>query len=368
MTKCVFIGEAWGEEEAKYESPFVGTAGQELARILSKSGFPIESPQNKYCSPLTMMSKWKKFPYPLLNVFNQRPSYNSNNIQLLYAKPRDGIPIDKTLPERAFNNTIHYVRADKAHHVHKLHSDLQLLSPNLIITLGATACWALGLGEQIGKLRGFVHETSYGKVFPTYHPAAILYKWKLRAPTLLDLAKARREMASPKINNSYREIWTEPTITDLWQWWHIYGSKSDLLAIDIETIRRSQISEVGFASDPNHALHIPFCWEEKDNNHKKIYRGWWPSIDEEVQAWKFVKHVCESPIPKIGQNLKYDVYWLAKEMGIAICNWQHDTMVAAHCWQPELGKSLYDLGSYFLDNELSWKSIRKESQKDKDND
>ena len=366
MTKCVFIGESWGEDEALYEIPFIGSAGQEFSRMLAKAGFPIESPGYKYCSPMTMITKWSTFPYPLLNVFNERPGKESNNVELFYARPRDDKEVDRSLPQRRFGNSTHFVLAAKANHVRRLHTTLRNLQPNLIVALGATACWALGLGAGIGKVRGFVHETPYGKVLPIYHPSYILKKWKERGLTIMDLAKARRELQFPGFRLVNREIWTEPTIDDLWSWWETYGQHSKLLAIDIETLKRQQISEVGFASDNQHALHIPFCWEDRDNG-QKIYKQWWQTAKEETQAWEFVKHVCKSPVPKIGQNTQYDIYWLAKEMNIAVNNWQHDTMVAAHAWQPELGKSLYDLGALFLD-EKSWKSIRKESMKEKDND
>jgi len=49
-------------------------------------------------------------------------------------------------------------------------------------------------------------------------------------------------------------------------------------------------------------------------------------------------------------------------MGIVVENYRYDTMQAAHALWPEMGKSLYDLGATFLD-EVSWKSIRKDSSK-----
>jgi hypothetical protein len=85
-----------------------------------------------------------------------------------------------------------------------------------------------------------------------------------------------------------------------------------------------------------------------------------------LAAWDFVKMVCESDIPKIGQNVvQYDSYWLAKEFGIALKNVAEDTMTLSHAWQPELEKSLGFLGSIFLD-ERSWKSIRNDTSKQND--
>jgi len=362
--KCIFVGKAWGESEADFKVPFIGADGQELFRMLGLTGFHSAPLPPYYVSALTMINQWSTFSYPILNVFNERPGKESNNVKLFYAHRKSEVPLDRSFGSRKFGSANYFVRADKAHHIQKLHKTIRQKKPNLIVALGATACWALGLGAAIGKLRGFVHETPYGKVLPTYHPFAILSNWSLRASSLLDLSKARREMQYPGVRTIEREIWTELTIPDLWDWWENYGSKSPLLAIDIETIRNQQISEVGFASDNKHALHIPFVWEDRSTT-PKVYRQWWRKPQDEVKAWEFVRHVLNSPIPKIGQNFKYDAYWLIKEFGFNIRNWQHDTMVATHAWQPELGKGLYDLGAMFLD-EKSWKFIRKDTGKQDD--
>jgi uracil-DNA glycosylase len=356
VTSIVFIGEAHGEHEAQIGSPFVGPAGQELFRLLCDAGFPLEPLRKNYISPHSMSRIWKRSGIPLLNVFNTRPE--NNNVELFYAGRTESI--DDSLPRRRFGSSYKWVRTEQAGDVRELLATLDTLHPNLIVPLGSTATWALGMGAAIGKLRGFVHKHDLGKVLPTYHPSAVLRNWSNRVPTLFDLYKARRESAFPEIRLVDREIWTEPTIADLWTWWEQHGSKSKLLALDIETLKAVQVSEVGFASDPHHALHIPFAWKAG-----KQYRSWWPDTKTEVEAWKFVKHVCTSPIPKIGQNgANYDCFMLAKCMGIVVKNYQHDTMQAAHALWPELGKSLRDLGAIFLD-EMSWKSIRADSDKTK---
>lgn len=354
-TPIVLIGEAWGEHEANYERPFVGPAGAELYRMLKHAGFPGEPLDYRFSSPITMLARWREMGIPLLNVFNARPK--DNNIEEFY----DRKGVDKNLPSRKFGSSVKWVREDKAHHIHQLYSDLATLKPNLIVPLGATACWALLLGAGITSLRGNLAVTPWGKVLPTYHPAAVLRKWSLRPTTVLDLYKARREMASPDCSFTPREIWAEPSISDLWLWWEQHGSKSKLLAFDIETLRQQQISEVGFAASSTNGIHIPFCWKEG-----REYKSYWPTVSDEVEAIKFCAHVLDSPIPKIAQNgVQYDCYWLAKEWGISVRNFQHDTMVMAHCWQPELPKSLEFLGSVFLD-ERSWKQIRHNTDKDND--
>lgn len=359
-TSIVLVGEAYGEHEAQIGSPFVGQAGQELYRLLCDAGFPLEPLRKNYISPHSMSMIWSRAPVTLLNVFNSRPE--NNNIELYYGGR--SASIDDTLPRRRFGSSFKWVLSEHSTSIRKLLDNLSRLRPNLIVPLGTTATWALGMGAGIGKLRGFVHKHELGKVLPTYHPSAVLRNWSLRVPTLFDLFKARREAAFPEIRLVEREIWTEPTIADLWAWWGQHGKHSKLLALDIETLKGTQITEVGFASDSTHALHIPFCWKDG-----KTYKQWWKDTRTEVQAWKFVQHVCNSSVPKIGQNgASYDCFMLLKCMNIIVENYQHDTMQAAHAWMPELGKSLYDLGAIFL-NEADWKNIRKDTHKlGKDND
>ena len=354
MTKIVFCGESWGESEARLQSPFVGAAGQELFRLLHGAGYPVSFLPYTFNSPVRMMNLWEKSGIVLLNVFNARPP--DNEVEFFYTREQS-----TSFPARRFDNKIHYVKPEYESHVKLLHDTLQQLKPNCIVALGNTALWALGLPATISKMRGNVVESSFGKVLATYHPASVLRKWNQRVITILDLHKALRESESPSISTLAREIWTRPSLEDLSRWWEFYGVSCKLLAFDIETINNRQISEISFASDSTHAIHIPFFYKES-----KQYINYWPNTQEEFSAWRFVKMVLESDIPKIGQNcIQYDTYWLLKEMNITVKNIQHDTMQLAHCWQPELEKSLGFLGSIFLD-ERSWKGIRHETNKQND--
>lgn len=352
--KIVFVGEAWGSQEALLQSPFVGPSGCELYRMLHAAGYPVPFLPYQFNSPVRMLNNWSKFPYPLLNVFNAHPP--ENNIEFFYQREPT-----HAFPSRRFDNRIHYVKPEYESHVTQLHIDLQTLAPNVIVALGNTALWALNLPVTISKLRGNVVESPFGKVVPTYHPASVLRNWSQRVVTILDLHKALRESKSPLVSTPAREIWTRPSIDDLYLWWELYGKAAPLLAFDIETILNQQISEISFASDSTHALHIPFFYKEN-----KRYVNWWPDAASEVNAWKFVKMVLESEVPKIGQNCtQYDCYWLLKEMNIAVKNIRHDTMQLSHAWALELEKSLGFLGSIFLD-ERSWKGIRTETNKQND--
>jgi uracil-DNA glycosylase len=353
----LFLTEYYSQQEAQYQMPFVGSDGQEFFRILHQAGWHGTPLAYNYISAMTMWNKWRSFPHKLLPVFPIQPE--KNDVGFFYGT-RDE-KVDRTFPVRKFGASNHYVRDIYVEQLNALRTEITNLQPNLIIACGSTATWFLGLGTAISNLRGFIHSTPYGKVLPIHSPSAVLKNWTLRAPTLLDLIKARRESTYPDIRVPSREIWTEPTIDDLWSWWELHGSKAELIAFDIETLKKKVISEISFASGPSHALHIPFIWQEG-----KEFKTWWPDVKTETEAWKFVKHVLESDIPKLGQNVvQYDTYWLVKQMNIVPKNILHDTMIASHAWQPELEKSLRFLGSIFL-TDASWKSIRHETNKQDD--
>jgi len=355
-TRLVIVGEAYGEQEAFAGESFVGSAGQELSRMLAQAGYGNDLLPYAFTSSIRMIQYWDKFPYPRLNVFNARPA--DNNVELFYAKPSDKVPVSKNYPPRRFGTSIHWVREEYAHHVAELHEALARLHPNVIVALGNTALWALGLPPTISKLRGSIIPSMWGRVVPTYHPASVLRKWDQRVLVVLDLAKALRQSTSCDSPALAREIWTEPSIEDLYVWWERFGARTKLLAVDIETVKQKQISEIGFASDSTHALHVPFVYQEGG-----VWKSWWATAQEELEAYEFVRMVCESSVPKIGQNLcQYDSFWLAKEWGVVLNNIVADTMTMAHCWQPELDKNLGFLASLFC-SERDWKGIRSNSDK-----
>lgn len=354
MADLCIVGEAFGEFEERNNFPFVGKAGAELYRIMVEAGFPFEPISFRHPGALKMKVLWKSTGVHLTNVFMIRPENNKIDLFLAKKKNDDGTVNDVCTDLPPVKPGL-YLRSEYRKHVDALHEELLSLKPNLIVATGNIPCWAILQTTKISSLRGTVVLTDFGKVLPVYHPAAILRNYEYRPVTVMDFHKARREMKSPEFSRKRREIWVEPEIEDLWRWWEEYGSKSDLLSIDIETERCKQISEIGIASDSTHALHIPFIVDRA--------KSYWKSADEEVAAWKFVRHVMESDIPKVGQNFLYDFQYLWKVTGIPVRNFQHDTMLLHHALYPGMQKSLGFLGSVYTD-EPAWKMLRREGNKD----
>lgn len=335
MSRIAIVGEAWDAEEEKLREGFVGPSGKLLNQWLSQVGI-------------------RRSDCLITNVFNLRPQ-PTNDVSNLCGPKAAGIPNMKPLSQGK------YVLAKYRPELDRLWSELLAFDPVLIIALGVTAVWALVRGQNsIKKTRGYPHAShlvspSRGlpfKVLPTYHPAAVMRQWSIRPVVIADLAKAARQATFPEIVRPQRELWLEPTIEDLYDFYDRYIVRPEWVAqsisVDIETAG-NQITEIGFAPDPKHAIVVPFVKRTGDGNY-------WPSLSEELRAWKWVRHICEG-FSIVGQNFNYDMNYLWRYYGIRCRYATDDTMLLHHALQPELEKSLAFLGSVYTD-EPSWKFMR----------
>lgn len=356
----ILLGEAMGANEVRTGTPFVGASGIELLKMLDESKIlELTSIDRDYLNqfwntsdPLNIDMIWRLHPeVHRTNVFAQHPP--GNNIESFCGPRTEGITGYPALLKSK------YVRRDYIHELERLGEEIATIDPNLVIALGNTPLWSLCGLTGVSKIRGTTrlstHTATGFKVLPTYHPAAVLRQWELRPTTVIDLMKARRESATSTINRLDRTMWIEPTLEDLNQFYtnHIEGCK--LLSVDIETAG-NQITCIGFAPSPQIALVVPFL------DRRRKGRSYWSSQIEELAAWKFVKMVCESAIPKVGQNMLYDVAFTWRAYGIQIRNVLEDTMLCHHALQPESLKGLGYLGSIYTDWP-SWKSMRSETIK-----
>jgi uracil-DNA glycosylase len=353
MTRRIaLVGEAWGETEDAVKHAFVGSSGVELLKMLGEAGIITLSRSDWEC-----IDAWWRFrdgQYTKLiwraheeevatfNVFNLRPPHN--DIEALCCSKREDIT---GLPPLRMGK---YFKKEHLHHVEKLYDDLKRLRPNLVIAFGNTPCWALLRRTAITRIRGAVAESAVIgglKVLPCIHPAAILRQWELRHATVLDLVKANREREFPEIRRPKREIWTAPTIQDLHDFYQRYIESATIIAPDIET-QGSDITCVGFATGRNISIVVPFYDPRKSGGN------YWATVNEERQAWQWVRKVLDHPAPKLFQNGLYDIHFLWRGRGIPVRNALHDTMLLHHALFPESPKGLGFLGSLYTD-EASWK-------------
>ena len=190
------------------------------------------------------------------------------------------------------------------------------------------------------------------KFLPTYSPAAVLRAWHWRPIVLADLLKAARERRVATLARPHRRVIVSPSIGEVEEWTGraLSGpAPARLLAPDIETLN-GQIRCIGFARSREDVLVIPFIARLTGGSY-------WGDEAHELRAWRAVRALLESPIPKVGQNFLFDLTYLSR-FGIRSRNCYHDTMLLHHTLFPEMQKGLGFLGSIYT-NESAWKLFRR---------
>lgn len=329
----MIVGEAWGEEERNAHMPFVGPSGKILNGMLRQVGIVREE-----CY--------------ITNVFNLQPQ-PKNDVESLCG------PKATALPGYAALRAGKYVRAEFADELTRLYREIANEQPTLIIALGASAAWALLGTSGIKKIRGapsLLADRALAavgrqiKVLPTYHPAAVMREFSLRSIVIADLDKAKREAEFPELRRPQREIWIEPTLSDLADFEHLFIAESDSLSVDIETAG-DQITCVGFAPSHDRAIVVPFVDATRSDGN------YWRSLHDELMAWQYVRDWCKLAKRVVGQNFLFDIHFLWRRYGIPVPGATDDTMLLHHALQPEMEKGLGFLATIYTD-ELAWKFMR----------
>src|SRR5580765_1628519 len=389
--RVLLVGEAWGKNENDYKHAFVGTSGQELARMGGEAQlWPPLTRECRHCkSPTTfghcsfcgtyngvsfleMVHFWTKTRNTgaaLTNVFEAHPE--RDNIELFFGNKLDDINLEFGPYKRGAKNF--YVLNQYSHHIKRLWEEIEQMRPNLIIPLGNTACWAILGQTKISDLRGTVHQTKWSiKALPTYHPAA-LRDWALRPLIVSDLTKANKESQTTTITRNKVWIETNPTLEDIEKWFSVPAqrytcdiesgfvlySKAELTRMKIyapkgRIILAQLISMVGFARSGDQGLVIPFMTRNKENGQLENY---WPTPEHEVLAWKWVQHGLSSGAELVFQNGLYDINRLLCS-GMRPKNMKHDTMLLHHALFPEMLKGLGFLNSIYGDvGDFGWKTM-----------
>src|SRR3954468_15939380 len=139
--ELVFFGEAPGKNEDEQGLPFVGAAGRFLDEMLAGIGL-------------------KRSDIYITNIVKYRPPDN-----------RDPYPDEKA----AF---LPYLR-----------SQLEVIKPKLVVTLGRHSMDSLLPGLQISKVHGQPKRYSGQVYMPLFHPAAALYNGSMRQTLLEDFER-----------------------------------------------------------------------------------------------------------------------------------------------------------------------------------
>ena len=140
--EIMFIGEGPGFHENEQGRPFVGAAGQFLDQLLEQAG-------------VTRADVW------ITNVVKCRPPGN-----------RD------PLPDEIEVCTGNY-----------LFRQIELVNPNIIVTLGRFSMGLFFKGAKITQIHGKMQRVGDRFVIAMYHPAAALHQAALKPDILADFAK-----------------------------------------------------------------------------------------------------------------------------------------------------------------------------------
>jgi len=236
--------------------------------------------------------------------------------------------------------------------ISRLANEVHTWAPNVLIALGGTAmgvlCSVTGLQTHRGNARMGAGAFAGYKVFPTYHPAAILRQWSHYTVAIGDLVRAMAEAETPTLTYPRRALYITPTIEEVETFLSGPCRDTDLLSVDIET-GWGQIRGVNFAPNQYEAMYVPFIWLSATN------RSYWKDPLWEERAWTAVKDCLQSETPKLGQNFaNYDVVWLLERAGIAVHNLQHDLRLLHKALYPELPANLQFMGSAYS-RQGAWK-------------
>ncbi len=231
-----------------------------------------------------------------------------------------------------------------------LQAELRQVKPNLVIALGKTALNALcNIDENLNKItnemsilswRGSVIESTLVpglKVLVTIHPALVLRQFQWRIHLATDLSKAPTELEFSDIRRRQRTLLIQPTRREALDF---INDITTPYATDVE-IRNNEIACFSLAPSNDESMSIPIM--------NMDLSPFWPEEDE-LAIWKAMARRLASPIPSIGQNYVFDLFWYCLYGMKPWMGQIYDTMLLANLIQPELEKDLGTLCSIYTDH------------------
>ncbi len=311
----MLVGEAPGKEEHRTGRPFEGKAGKELKRMLNDAGI-----------------SWHECL--VANVAREKPP--GNKIGYFYEDK------NKTVSKPILKQWIA-----------QLKQEIEFYRPNIVVALGATAMYTLGMEKGIKPIRGYIEECALvpgQKMITTWHPQKINYEWKLRFDAVMDLRKALVNSKTAKMPKDNRTLITGMSYREYVDWLRELAESDDEtpLVIDIETPHTdktpgSHVTILGIATSPDFAVSHSLT-----QNKKARY-----SPEKEAELWYWFGQVVLKR-KLIMQNGVYDTVVLWHNNNIFCKGFYADPLIAAHILWPEAPRSLAYLSSICL-NVPRWK-------------
>jgi len=313
-TGVLVVAEALGGNEAAAGVPLVGPAGKTWDRIVSRTVCP------------DLGRNLQRDDFLMDNCVRCQPPNN-----ILVGAPYELAALDQCRPN--------------------LEGTIRAFRPRAILALGNTALrWFTGQWG-IEQLRGYVFDSPYGPVIPTYHPSYIMRgKWNLARVVQMDVLKAirvaREGAACLHVDKAYE---LQPSYTEAAKFFVEWGAAGrPPLAFDIETPRADEASEnedMTFSDDPSYTiLMISFSYAP----FKAISFPWQqPYISLAADAFA-------QPADFVVWNAAFDVPRLMHN-GIHFGGRIIDAMLAWHWLEPALPMGLKYVATFFCPDMGAWK-------------
>lgn len=224
-----------------------------------------------------------------------------------------------------------------------LQEEIETIQPNVILSLGELSLNYLTGHKGVDKRRGSIYPILPTitkreiKVVPILSPRDI---WrqneKPHSYTVFDVGKAVKLIPYTKAYQLNLNIWFPRNSQELYNWWaRVRTSNTSHLTVDIET-HFGFITCLGFCHDGKEAISIP------------LLLGMLKDYEEQGRVYSLIAEILRSPIPKVNQNILYDIT-LLERWGIKTNNIIGDTMLLAGVIYPELPKDLGFLNSLYTD-------------------
>lgn len=163
--KILLIGEAPGKDEVLYGKPFVGNAGKKLAEFLDVLSLTRD------------------------DIFIT----NSIKYRLSRINDKTGRTINRPATKNEIIENQSY-----------LAREIEIIKPEYILTLGniplrsITGDFSINIGEKHGNVSEIIIRNKKYKLFPLYHPAAIIYNRQLEVIYIEDIQKLKKILNKAK--------------------------------------------------------------------------------------------------------------------------------------------------------------------------
>lgn len=240
--------------------------------------------------------------------------------------------------------------------IERLHKEVRMMKPKVIIALGNLALWALTGETGIEKWRGSELEYIGGEgsnrpvVVPTFAPTYMSWVRRATSISALDFHRAILLVKQDCTLTEEREMAIRPNyeiVTDVLD--ELVDDLKDeqlWIDIDIET-RAGHISCIGLSWSSLDSMCIPFMCVEKPY-------GYWDEFSEARIVHGLYKVLTHPNAFIRGQNLLYDCQYIYRYWHF-VPNVKQDTMISHHTLFTDYPNNLAFMSSIYCAHYRNWK-------------